>query len=227
MDRYCKTLIIALGVAVLAPPPTVAWAQFRRAPKPVERYERASKGANMAAWIKRLASPEVKVRLEAVESIGQSGGDESIKPLLSAMADADHRVRLKAIDHLGRIGSRLATTTLVQSLFLRHVDLPSKERIIVALGRIRDPSSARALSDFALRTDATGLRSAAIYSLGETGGPDFLQVLEKLRSASDDPGLRRLATDAMAKIETRAARKPQIQPSIIELEKRMRPPAKR
>jgi len=41
----------------------------------------------------RLSEPDVRTRLDAVDSLGNKGGDDAIRPLIEATADADYRVR--------------------------------------------------------------------------------------------------------------------------------------
>jgi len=188
----------------------------------VQRYNRVAKGSNIAEWHRRLFDDEAHVRLEAVESLGKEGSEECVKPLLDATADSDPRVRAKAFDYLGLIGSRRATQVLTQYLFLSDVDQPSKQRILVALSRIRDPASAVPLIDFIEKTEDDELRCGALYALGEVGEPRSLDVVQEF-TASEDPHESRIARDAVAKINRRAAATPNTQPTILELEKLLGP----
>jgi HEAT repeat protein len=194
-----------------------------RVPKPMERYNRTAKGSNMAEWQRRLSDPQVHVRLEALQSIGEEGGEESVKPLLQAMADSDRRVRVKAIDLLGQVGDPAATEVLVQALFLNNVEHSIKERILAALGRIRDPASVERLLDFSSQTDDSRLLCMCIFALGEIADPKTRGPIRSLKEAWDDADVDRLADDALAKIDARIAAAPTQQPSILELEKRLGP----
>lgn len=188
-----------------------------------DRYNRVSKGSNVAEWQKRLSSDDPAVRLDAVESLGKEGGEEAVKPLLDATADEDRRVRIKAIDYLGNIGSPAAAPLLLQQLFIADVDLQTKKRILVALGRIRDPSSAVPLLNFARHTDDEATLCSCIFALGEIGSPAVSDGLRSFAKNSDDATIKRLIADALSKIETRVAVAPNQQPTLLELEKRLAP----
>ncbi len=214
-------LAITLAAAAIAAIPDPAPAQ--RMPKPVERYNRVTKGANVTEWHRRLSDADPKVRLEAVESLTGAGGQEAVKPLLDAIADKDRRIRLKAIDGLGHVGLPAATTSLVQLLFLTDVEIEMKRRVLAALGRIRDPAAAGPMADFAAQSTDTEIRCAAIHAIGEVGLPASRQRLEELAAGDQDADVRRLAADAISKINARLASLPEEQPSVIELERRLGP----
>lgn len=199
--------------------------EAQQTPGSVQRYNRIARGANVDEWHRRLFDPDPRVRLEAVDSLGKDGTEESVKPLLDATADADPRVRLRAIDYLGTIGSPLATQVLTQYLFLRQTDEIAASRILVALGRIRDPVSVKPVADYAAKTQNEELRCAAIYALGEIGGANAMKAVEPFTKQTDDEPARIVAVDAIAKINTSMAAAKNTQPTLIELEKRFAPPA--
>jgi hypothetical protein len=62
-------------------------AAAQQSPAPVQRYNRIARGANIDEWHKRLFDPDPAVRLEAVDSLGKDGTEQSVKPLLDATAD--------------------------------------------------------------------------------------------------------------------------------------------
>jgi HEAT repeat protein len=188
----------------------------------VQRYNRVAKGSNIAEWHRRLFDEDPTVRLEAVESLGEQGSEECVKPLLDATADSDPRVRAKAFDYLGAIGSRTATQVLTQYLFLTDVDRSSKQRILVALGRIGDPAAVRPLHDFLQKSEDAELRCGALYALGEIGDPKSLEILEEY-AQSPMPHEARIAHDAEAKINARVAQAPNTQPTLLQLEKLLGP----
>lgn len=219
--RVLDKVAILAGLAIALT--TVAPAYGQGMPRPVERYNRVTKGANVTEWHRRLSDPDPKVRLEAVDSLTGAGGEEAVKPLLDAIADEDRRVKLKAIDGLGRVGLPSATTSLVQLLFLSQVEVEVHRRVLAALGRIRDASSASQIADFAVQVTDTQLRCAAIHAIGEIGAPASISRLEDLAKDDNDPDVHRLATDAISKINARLAALPDQQPSVIELERRLGP----
>jgi HEAT repeat protein len=221
-SRIGAVVILTLGGLILIAP-SIALAQA--SPAPVQRYNRIARGANIDEWHKRLFDPDPAIRLEAVESLGKDGTEQSVKPLLDATADEDARVRMMAIDYLGTIGSPLATQVLTQYLFLRHTDEKALQRILVALGKIRDPQSVKPVADFASKTKSEELRCGAIYALGEIGGLDAMKAVKPFADQTNDAPAKRVAIDAITKINTRLAAADNAQPTLLELEKRFAPPA--
>ena len=219
--RAPATVILALAV-LIGTAATSALAQS--SPAPVQRYNRIARGANIDEWHKRLFDPDPTVRLEAVASLGKDGTEQSVKPLLDATADEDVRVRMMAIDYLGTIGSPLATQVLTQYLFLRQTDEKALQRILVALGKIRDPQSVKPVADFASKTQNEELRCGAIYALGEIGGLDAMKAVKPFADQQDDAPARRVAIDAITKINTKLAAADNTQPTLLELERRFAPP---
>ena len=220
--RRKLSIIIISGTAagiILASAPVSAQIDTYGA---VRRYNRVSKGTNVNEWHRRLFDDDPQVRLDAVESLGKDGSPNTVKPLLDAVNDSDPRVRAKAIDYLGRIGSPVATLPLTQYLFLKDVDKATKQRILVALGRIGDPDAVPRLIDFANETQDHELRCGALFALGEIGDEGAMPCLEHYR-ASDNPHEKRIAEDAIGKIKQRLAAVPNQQPTIIELEKLLGP----
>jgi len=189
-----------------------------------DRYNRISRGANAAEWAKRLSDEDVAIRLEAVESLGQGDMEESIGPLLDALADADQRVRVKAINYLGARRQQAAVPVLVQKLFLSEVDADERTQVLIALGRIGDPRASKQLLNCAMAATSDTVRAAALYALGESGTPEVTQALSRFSETSSDQQVKQLAGDAIKKIEARAAVVPNRQPTLLELERRMAPP---
>ena len=190
----------------------------------VERYNRTAKGANSEEWQRRLGDDEVKIRLDAVESLGDADDETSVRPLLEAMADPDERVVIKAIDYLGAIGSPESAEALIQLLFLSGVRKPVKMRALTALGRIGSGSTTTRLIDYASTVPDMDLSCRAIYALGEIADPGSRERLQELRDKNRNPETNRLCDDALSKIDTRIASAPGRQPTLLELEKRLRPP---
>ena len=189
----------------------------------VRRYDRVSKGTNIDEWHRRLFDDDPQVRLDAVESLGKDGSEAAVKPLIDAANDVDPRVRAKAIDYLGLIGNKTATLPLTQFLFLKDTDRATKQRVLVALGRIRDANAIPRIVDFTTECKDHELRCAALFTLGEIGNESAMPCLEKYKD-SDNPHEKRISQDAIGKIQQRLAAAPNVQPTIIELEKLLGPP---
>jgi len=222
MNRAYLPTIVALTAAIAASALPAAAQQSGRA---IERYNRVARGANIDEWHKRLFDPDAATRVEAVESLGEDGTEASVKPLLDATSDADPRVRSMAIDYLGMIGSPLATQVLTQYLFLNDIDKNSKQHVLVALGRIKDPAAIRSLTAFAENTKEDNLRCAAIHALGEIGGTKALETVKIYSEEPFEEHVRRIANDAITKINSQLAAAPKNQqPSIVELERAFAPP---
>jgi len=224
MPRLPIIALLAAFSATAIPTPAIAQVDTHAA---VQRYNRIAKGKNVDEWHKRIFDDDVETRIDAVDSLGDAATQESVQPLLDATSDPDPRVRAKAIHYLGMIGDRQATPMLSQYLFLNDIDKQSKERILVALGRIRDPKAVGSLSLFAQKTDDDKLRCAALYALGEIGHPSATPLVEEYAKSEPGTHVARIAGDALKKIERQAQEQKSEQPTIIQLEKALRPPPPR
>jgi hypothetical protein len=205
--------------------PTGARAQTQsagdRAHPAVERYNRTAKGANVEEWKRRLGDPEVRTRLDAVDSLGSKGGNDAIRPLIEATADADYRVRTRAIDFLGTLRALEASPMLMQLLFLSDVGREEKLRALTALGRIADPATVDPLLAYARTIDDNDLACRAVYALGEIAGSKSKEKLAALHGSRPGTEIDRLVDDALVKIEQREKARPIEQPTLLELEKKM------
>jgi HEAT repeat protein len=168
-----------------------------------QRYNDAKKGKSIDEWTKRLNEDDPAKRLEAVKSLGESGQPEAIEYLIQATGDSDQAVKIKAIDYLGKLRATAATQVLVQKLFLREVERPVKQRILVALGRMGDSKAAQPISEFLSHDADPAMRATAVFALGEIGDASTIPRLEELRRTANDPHLERLAGEAVAKINLR------------------------
>lgn len=196
-----RAAIVAAGLAALLPAMDAA-AQVN--PYRVQqRYQDATKGADIDDWARRMKDEDAHTRLEAVKSFGESGDPEAIEHLIEAMADPDPAVKIKAIDYLGKLRATQATTIMVQKLFMRDVDALEKQRILVALGRIGDLKAVEPVTDFLAQDTTPATRATAVFTLGEIGDRSAIEPLQKVQVDSTDPDLARLAGEAVAKIERR------------------------
>jgi HEAT repeat protein len=216
---FSAPVVLAALVALI---PVPALAQDASLDHPaVQRYNRVAKGANVEEWQRRLGEEDARVRLDAVESLGSKGGEEAIRPLIEATADADPRVRIKAIDYLGLMRATEAIPVLMQLLFLSEVGREEKLRALTSLGRIADPSTSQRLLAYSRTIDDQDLVCRALYALGEIGDPATRAGIEELQRGHQDEDVTRVAQEALAKIDRRAAIRPVEQPTLIELEKKL------
>lgn len=189
-----------------------------------DRYNKPQAAAKLDDAIRKFKSEDdVGTRLEGIEELGRVENDKkALDYILQAVNDPDPRVRVKAIDTLGDMQAKDATPLLVQQLFLRDTDLPTKRRILAALGKIGDPRAVGPISDFLSRNLDPSVRGNAIFALGDIGDRTALAPLEKLAQGGD-PTLRPLAQEAIRKIKERPA--PAVVPPALAVERRSGPPA--
>ena len=72
--------------------------------------------------------------------------------------------------------------------------------ILAALGRIRDPASARRVLIFAQGETDPEVRATAIHVIGEIGDGSVRDDLQKFGETETDPKVKTLLQDAVAKI---------------------------
>jgi HEAT repeat protein len=192
-----------------------------------QRYDKSTKGASIEDYVKRLQSDDAEKRLEAVKSLGATKDNKAVEYLIQAMGDPDVRVQVKAIEMLGEMRATDATPVLIQSLFLRTTDPQMKQLILVALGKIGDTRAARPIIEFLQRDLDPATRGTAIFALGDISAPESVEVLSRLAESEDsDPTVRRLASEALNKVQAHQAtlRKEVKGPSETFLEPKQPPP---
>ncbi len=179
-----------------------------------DRYNRPQNAAKLDDALRKFNSDDPDTRLEGVRALAAVEGDKKATDyLLQAANDPDSRVRLKAIDTIGNLRAREATPILVQQLFLRDTDAKTKQRILVALGKIGDPRATGPLIDFVQRDVDPALRGNAIYALGDIGDQAALAPLEKIATNGNEAVLRDVAAEAARRIRARPA-PPVIPPAL-------------
>ena len=168
-----------------------------------QRYNDAKKGKSIDEWTKRLNNSDPAQRLEAVKSLGESGQPEAIEYLIQATGDPAEAVKIKAIDYLGKLRATDATQVLIQKLFMRDVEPPLKQRILVALGRMGDTKAGQPISEFLKQDNDPAISATAVFALGEIGDEGVIPHLEQMQRSASDPHLARLAGEAIQKIQLR------------------------
>ncbi|MGH7857208.1 MAG: HEAT repeat domain-containing protein [Candidatus Binatia bacterium] len=168
-----------------------------------DRYNKAKRGATIDEWVRRLREDDPETRLEAVKSLGDSGDPKANDYLMQAVGDPDPRIQSKAIDYLGKIRATDATTFLIQRLFMTGTSDPLRHRILMALGKIGDSRASRPILEFLERDVDDDIRGTAIFAIGEIGDTTIHDDLARLRDRETHPRLKRLASDALAKISAR------------------------
>jgi HEAT repeat protein len=167
------------------------------------RYQKSTMGETIDEWAKHLDDADPGKRLEAVKLLAESGDRQAIQNLIEAVDNPDPRVATSAVDALGKLGAKEASDALAERLFLAGTSAALRQHVLVALGRIRDPGSARRVLDFAQVEPDPDLRAVAIRVIGEIGDDSVRNDVEKLSAAETDPKLKTLLQDAMAKMAMR------------------------
>jgi HEAT repeat protein len=119
--------------------------------------------------------------------------------LIRAVDSRDPRVATFAVDSLGKLGVREASEVLVERLSTVGTGT-TQQHILVALGRIRDPESAKRLLDFAQVEQNPEVRAIAIRVLGEIGDDSVRNGVQKLSESETDPRLKTLMQEVVARM---------------------------
>lgn len=191
-----------------------------------QRYDKNTKGASIDDFARNLNSDDAEKRLEAVKSLGASKDNKAVEYLIQALGDADVRVQAKAIAMLGDMRANDATPVLIQYLFLRTTEANMKQLILASLGKIGDARAARPIMEFLQRDLDPATRGTAIFALGEIGAPEAVDTLSQIAEADHDKTVRRLASEAVNKVQHhQAAMRQEVKaPSETFLEPKAPPP---
>ena len=171
-----------------------------------ERLNKRNKGiGSIDDYVHKLSSEDADERLQAVRNLGESKDGKAVEYLVQAVGDTDVRVKAKAIDMLGMMRATDATPVLIQYLFLRTTDKQMKSLILAALGKIGDERAARPISEFLQRDLDSHTKGTAIFALGEIGSTESEGPLSTVAAMETDRTLRRLANEALIKVQARRA----------------------
>ncbi len=170
-----------------------------------------------------------RVRVQGLESLRYVDSPDVNSILFRGLSDPDVRVRIKAIDVLGARGSTDAVPQMAQDLFLRETPAVEKLHLVAALGRIGDERGAMPIIEYLKDTDDEASRGTAVFALGEIGNPSANDILIKTVSDDSSPMVRKLAREALEKIdgelpnhhteEEALARRKKLQPTDEKLSK--------
>src|ERR1051325_1884924 len=95
----CMRRLLGYASAALAIAAASAYAQYGVSPYHAgppdvrNRYDKARDGGTVEQWTKLLDSDDPKLRLRAVEDLGESPDAHAVTPLLKAIGDSDMRVQ--------------------------------------------------------------------------------------------------------------------------------------
>jgi HEAT repeat protein len=191
--------LAALLVGALPVPAQINSQQIR------QRYEKNTKGTSLEDFVKKLESDDPDKRLEGVKSLGASKDKKAVEYLIQALGDSDVRVQAKAVDMLGEMRATDASPVLIQHLFLRTTDAQMKQLILASLGKIGDVRAARPIMEFLQRDLDPSTRGTAIFALGDIGAPESADTLSQIAKADENATLRRLASEALNKVQQHQA----------------------
>lgn len=156
-----------------------------------------------------LTHPDVRVRKEAVRTVGNLKVIEALPILKNFLFDCEKSIRLEAIDALGKLKSSTVKSILfyeIQKKDFIDKDFIEKKKFYHFIASMPDPE----VIDFFLTTlkrrpmfgsrknDET--RACAAYALGMSGVVEALPVLEKT-SKSKNVYLKSQSLDAIKKIK--------------------------
>lgn len=200
MSRH-RAIAAGLGAAVLALGVAGAAEAQLQGDSVRQRYDKSQKSTSIDEHVKKLDSDDPDERLDGVRAIGSSKDGKGVEYLIQALGDPDERVQVKAIEMLGEMRASDATPVLVQHLFIRQARPELKARILAALGKIGDATAARPIVEFLQRDLDKSTRGTAIYALGDIGAAEASPELKKIAETDGDPMLRRLAREALSKVQ--------------------------
>jgi HEAT repeat protein len=150
--------------------------------------------------VNALKDTDAWVRYFAARSLGQRRAEECIDALAGvAQGDKFNHVRIAALDALGRIGGERAVE--IAAPFVEAPDPDLGRAALGALGNISHPDSLPPLIK-ALRSTDAGLRAGAATALGERGGTEALEHLQRLAATDTEPAVFEAAIVALKKLGT-------------------------
>jgi HEAT repeat protein len=202
LPLFHRSLPLSLVVCILLVCPAFAQISGQQMR---DRYEKTTKGTSIDDFVKKLNSDDAEKRLEGVKSLRDSKDNKAIEYLIQATGDSDIRVQAKAVAALGDLRATDATPVLIQYLSRRTVENNMKQLILASLGKIGDSRAARPIMEFLQRDLDPATRGTAIFALGEIGAPEATDTLGKLAQTDEDQTVRRLANEALAKVQRHQA----------------------
>jgi HEAT repeat protein len=172
------------------------------APSAQDRMNKRNKGiGSIDEYVQALAGDSADERLQEVRNLGESKDPKAVEYLVQAVGDTDVRVKAKAIDMLGTMRATDSAPVLIQYLFMRTTD-PQMKSLILARQRRETP--ARPITEF-LQRDLDNRTKGRRSALGEIGSLDAEAALSTVAAMDQDRTIRRLANEALIKVQSRKA----------------------
>ncbi|MGH7906744.1 MAG: HEAT repeat domain-containing protein [Candidatus Binataceae bacterium] len=149
---------------------------------------------------KKIYDVDPRVRVAALDLLEGVNTPEANALLMRGMTDRDLRVKIKAIDILGAHADHDAVGPMSRELFLRDTPAVVKLHLVAALGSIGDESGALPVMQYLQEVKDERSQGTAVFALGEMGNPQAIGPLTQILSTDKSPVVRRLAQEALAKI---------------------------
>lgn len=170
---------------------------------PATRYQKHTVGDKPEDWAQHLNDAAPNRRLEALKLLGDSLDPKATRYLMEAVQNADPRISMGAVDFLGRSAAPEAAELLSEQLLRPDANPTMRRHILVALGKIADPTTGHRVMDFLASSTDADLRATAIFALGEIGDAATRGQLQGLSDRETDPRMKILIQDAAARIGER------------------------
>jgi HEAT repeat protein len=161
----------------------------------------ADKDSKIADAQSAQKSDDPVVRLEGLDKIIPISDPQVDDLLIKAMTDSDVRVQVKATDIMAERHMAEAVPLMGQYLFMRTTPEAERLHLVSALGSIGDPRGTIAVIHFLEKAHDEEGRGTAAFALGELGDPRARDLLLKVASEDRSAKVRRLAQEALAKID--------------------------
>lgn len=152
---------------------------------------------------------DIRVKKEAIRALGEIGSPEVLDTLSGCLSDEDESVRITAVKAIGLIRSPVSRNLIIGKIRennFRERSFTEKREVLETLTKWSDGEVIDTLigilkkRSFFKRAKNDETRAAAAYSLGTTGSPEAVSLLEKLRN-SKNKLLRDNVLTALKRIE--------------------------
>jgi HEAT repeat protein len=210
--RYGLVLAAVITLAVAAPRYAMAQSYgadgsmlsqtiFGEAARATQQPHAKSPTETVSDVKKHMDDVDPRVRVAALGQLELVNTPDANAILMRGMTDPDMRVKIKAIDILGAHQFTDAVVPMSQYLFLRDTPPVVRLHLVAALGRIGDQRGVLPVMQYLGEAHDDQSRGTAVFALGEMGSPKASDTLTNIIATDKSPMVRRLAQEALAKID--------------------------